>query len=68
MIQRLNRETRVWHSLSHPNVMPFLGLCSNIGPSPAMISPLYDNGDVVRYLDGNPQEDRSGLVGPRFTY
>jgi len=61
-IRRLNRETRVWHPLSHKNVMPFLGLCNDIGPSPAMISPLCDNGDVHRYLVNNPQENRSKVI------
>lgn len=61
-IRRLNRETRVWHTLSHKNIMPFLGLCREIGPSPAMISPLYDNGDVVRYIGNKPQADRQGLI------
>jgi hypothetical protein len=56
MDQRLNRETRVWHSLSHKNVLPFLGLCREIGPSPAMISPLYDHADVHRYLADKPDE------------
>jgi hypothetical protein len=62
MNQRLNRETRVWHSLVHQNVMPFLGLCRGIGPSPAMISPLYNNGDVHHYLVKNPQADRQAIV------
>jgi len=61
-IRRLNRETRVWHALSHPNVMPFFGLCYNIGPSPAMISPLYDNGDAIRYLAENSQEDPLDII------
>jgi len=61
-IRRLNRETRVWHSLSHTNVMPFLGLCSGIGPSPAMISPLFENGDVHRYLVSNPQANRLEII------
>jgi len=48
--QRLRRETRVWLNLSDPNVVPFLGLCNGLGPSFAMISPLYDNGDVISIL------------------
>jgi len=59
---RLNRETRVWHSLSHENVMPFLGLCHGVGPSPAMISRLYDNGDVHQYLKRKPQVDRLAII------
>jgi len=61
-IKRLNRETKVWHALSHKNVTPFLGLCHELGPSPAMISPLYDNSDVGRYLNNNSQADRLALI------
>jgi hypothetical protein len=60
--QALNRETRVWHSLSHKNVVNFLGLCRDVGPSTAMISPLYDNGHVYRYLANNPQELEGNLT------
>jgi len=42
--------------------MPFLGLCHDVGPSPAMISPLYKNGDVNQYLVQNPQADRQAIV------
>jgi hypothetical protein len=59
--QRLYRETRVWHSLGHENILPFLGLCRELGPSPAMISPLYDNADVHRYLANRP-DDRLAVV------
>jgi serine/threonine protein kinase len=64
--QRLNRDTRIWHSLSHKNVVPVLGLCSDIGPSPAIISPLYDNGDVLRYLVSNPQANRLEIVSQSY--
>jgi len=61
-IRRLNRETRVWHSLCHENVLPFLGLCRDLGPSPAMISPLCHNGDVSQYLLSNPRADRQAII------
>jgi len=60
--RRLRRETWIWRSLSHKNVLPFLGLCSGIGPSPAMISPLCVNGDIHRYLVSNPQVDRLAVT------
>lgn len=60
--QILTRETKVWHSLSHENVVNFLGLCCDVGPSPAMISPLYNKGHVFQYLVYNPQEDRLKIV------
>src|SRR5882762_9461664 len=40
--QRIKCESRIWNILSHQNIMPFIGLSSKIGPSLAMISPLYD--------------------------
>jgi hypothetical protein len=42
--------------------MPFFGLCHGIGPSPAIISPLYENGHVGHYISKNPQADRLALV------
>lgn len=52
----------MWHRLSHPNILPFLGVCKRIGPSPAMISPMYENGDVGKYLRNNPTADRLDIV------
>jgi serine/threonine protein kinase len=60
--RRLNRETRVWHSLSHANILPFLGVCSDLGPSTAMVSPLCDNGAVLQYLGINPQANRLKII------
>jgi len=60
--KRLRRETRVWLCLSHQNVVPFLGLCDGLGPSFAMISPLYNNGDVQQYFEKNPRADRPPIV------
>jgi len=62
--QRIKRESRAWNILSHENIMPFIGLCSNIGPSLAMISPLYENGDVHKYLDVRSEVDRLAMVCP----
>jgi len=60
--RRLHRETRVWHTLDHPNILSFLGVCHDMGPSPAMVSPLCDNGPVERYLQNNPQADRLVII------
>ena len=61
-IQHSYREARVWSCLSHNNVVPFFGLCRDLGLSLAMISPLYDNGHVFKYLNKNPQVDRLAIV------
>jgi hypothetical protein len=68
MHQRLNRETRVWHRLSHVNILPFLGVCGNIGPSSAMISPLCDNGNVCQYLINEPEADRDAIVSAVYLH
>jgi len=59
---RLVRETKVWWCLDHENIVPFLGVCHNLGPSPAMISRLYDNGDVHSYLVKTPAVDRLVII------
>lgn len=56
--RRLNRETRIWHPLSHPNILPFLGVCYNLGASPALISPLCKFGNVSDFLKAHPDENR----------
>jgi len=60
--RRMHRETRVWHTLNHPNILSFLGVCRDMGPSPAMVSPLCDNGPVGRYLKANPEADRLAII------
>jgi len=60
--RRLNRETRVWHRASNSNILPFFGLCYDLGRAPAIISPLRDNGPIHKYIDRNPREDRLKIV------
>ena len=55
--QCLYQDMCVWHSLSHENVVPFLGLCHNFVPSPAIVSPLYSNSNVVEFLHSNLNAD-----------
>ncbi|KII90400.1 hypothetical protein PLICRDRAFT_157531 [Plicaturopsis crispa FD-325 SS-3] len=60
--RRLYRETRVWHLLVHPNILPFLGLAHELGPSPALVSPFYENGDALHYLKTHPNADRLSII------
>lgn len=65
MSQRLNRETWVWDQLTHPNVLPFLGISNDAGgpgSSPALISPLCTHGDVLKYLQRKQDADRLKIV------
>lgn len=63
-LQRLDRESRVWSSLSHPNIVPFLGMCNDAERPqiPCMISPYYPNGNINRYIKIRPDTDRFLLV------
>jgi hypothetical protein len=63
--QRLDRETRVWNKLNHPNVLPFLGISNDVGgegSAPALITPLCTNGHVLDYLTHHHEADRLKLV------
>jgi len=66
--RRLNRETHVWAPLTHPNVLSFLGVCRNaeildtVIPTPTLISPFCEKGDVAAYLKVTPQANRNKLV------
>ncbi|PFH53649.1 hypothetical protein AMATHDRAFT_54876 [Amanita thiersii Skay4041] len=62
IMRRLNREARVWHTLIHPNVLPFLGVARNLGSSVALISPFCTSGNISKYLDDSPQANRLDLI------
>ncbi|KAG6332274.1 hypothetical protein ID866_6814 [Astraeus odoratus] len=57
---RLEREIRVWESLEHPNIVPLLGCTSNMTKHRllSLVSPYYENGNLLSYLD---HEKRSKL-------
>ncbi|KAJ7048291.1 kinase-like domain-containing protein [Mycena amicta] len=62
--RRLGREVRVWNTLQHRNVLPFIGVCHDIpgAPCPALIAPFCKSGNVGTYLENNPDADRNELV------
>jgi hypothetical protein len=41
-VQKLEREMRVWASLTHDNILPFYGYCEEFGKYGASISPVSD--------------------------
>ncbi|KDQ16398.1 hypothetical protein BOTBODRAFT_90107, partial [Botryobasidium botryosum FD-172 SS1] len=61
LLKRLAREAKVWRQLSHPNVLPFLGLCT-LDSVPYLISPWMENGHVLDYVQKNPDVDRVRLL------
>ncbi|KAJ6600954.1 kinase-like domain-containing protein [Mycena vulgaris] len=46
----LYEEARIWKQLEHPNILPFLGITLDLGPSPAIVSPLCVSGPIMKYL------------------
>ncbi|KAF7341616.1 Kinase-like protein [Mycena sanguinolenta] len=52
-------EALIWRQLRHPNILPFLGISDELfAPSLCMISPWMANGNLIRFLEGNPFHDR----------
>jgi len=60
--RRISRETRIWHQLSHDNILQFYGVCHDVGPSPALISPLCQHGNIEDYLRVSPNANRIPLI------
>jgi serine/threonine protein kinase len=60
--RRLIRESRVWLGLDHPNILPYLGHCCDLGLSVALISPLCDHGSIMKYIAKFPSTNRLQLV------
>lgn len=65
VVQNVLSEAAMWHQLSHPNVLPFYGIC-HIDENPlipCLVCPWMDNGNVVRFLrERAPNADRILLV------
>ena len=61
--QRLCREVLIWKRLSHPNVLPLLGVSVSKSPQHfRIISEWMPNGNVMEYIKSNPEANRLRLV------
>ncbi|KAJ6580532.1 kinase-like domain-containing protein [Mycena vulgaris] len=60
--RRLRREVEVWSRLKHKNILPFIGACDDLAPTPVLISPFYKFGHVATYLRKHPEINRRDLV------
>ncbi|EPQ60341.1 kinase-like protein, partial [Gloeophyllum trabeum ATCC 11539] len=53
----------MWRQLSHPNIFPFLGVCDHLfDKRPCMVSPWSYHGNVMEFLEKNPNHDRLKLL------
>ena len=64
--QRLCREIIGWKYLSHPNILPLLGVSVFADPHCfRIITEWMPGGNVVQYAKSNPEANRLGLVSAR---
>ena len=66
----IQREIDVWKRLRHPNILEFFGACSIADP-PFLVCAFKENGDVINYINHNPEANRQQLVrvaGIKFTW
>ncbi|KAF9027111.1 TKL/TKL-ccin protein kinase [Hymenopellis radicata] len=60
--KRFEREIKVWDTLKNENILPFYGICTNIGWNIHMVSPWQENGDVLAYVKEHPNADKMFLL------
>ena len=67
-IQQLSKETIIWRHLAHPNLLPLYGVSTSIripglgSPSPCLVSPWMENGNIRDFARKNPTFNRFDLV------
>ncbi|KAF5371212.1 hypothetical protein D9758_004115 [Tetrapyrgos nigripes] len=63
LFKEFSNEAIVWKQLDHPNVLPFLGVNTVLfSPSFCLVSPWMENGNVLNFIDNNPDHDRLGML------
>ncbi|TCD59782.1 hypothetical protein EIP91_011471 [Steccherinum ochraceum] len=60
--KKFEAEIKVWARLSHPNVLPFLGIVTDLGHFTHMVSPWQENGNVIEYIKTYERADRLHLL------
>ncbi|EIW81662.1 kinase-like protein [Coniophora puteana RWD-64-598 SS2] len=54
VLKKFKLEANVWAELSHANIAPFLGIATDLGPRPdilSVISPWYEHGSLYAYYE-----------------
>ena len=59
--QRFYREVVAWKYVSHPNVLPFLGVSHSL-LSFSIITPWLQNGNIIEYIQKHRGANRLELV------
>lgn len=56
-------EALLWKHLDHQHILPFLGVTKTVfAPRLGLVSPWMANGNILQYLERNPQADRLSLI------
>ena len=55
------REALIWKRLTHPNIVPFIGVTLN---PLQLVSEWMSGGNLTAYIKSNPRVDRVSLVSP----
>ncbi|KAJ7903169.1 kinase-like domain-containing protein [Mycena leptocephala] len=59
LFKSFTNEVLIWRQLRHPNILPLLGINMNeFYPSFSLISPWLAQGDILGFLQTNPNHDR----------
>ncbi|KAG9042373.1 hypothetical protein FS837_010955 [Tulasnella sp. UAMH 9824] len=58
---RIKRETVIWSTAAHPNILPFIGY-QIVDNSPMLLSPWCENGNLSRYISQHPELTRSEKI------
>ena len=61
--QRLFPEIVIWGRLSHPNVLPVLGISPNLSPL-CVITEWMIDGNIMDFMSKHPEANRLRLVCP----
>ncbi|KAF9651759.1 kinase-like protein [Thelephora ganbajun] len=68
IFRRLCQEVVVWKHLSHPNILPLLGVSVSTDPHCfRILSEWMPNGNVMQYARSNPEVDRLQLLSEVVT-
>ncbi|KAF9065339.1 kinase-like domain-containing protein [Rhodocollybia butyracea] len=55
LLKALSKEVLLWRQLNHPNILPFLGVNTEMfSPTFCIISPWMFNGDIISYTQKHP--------------
>ena len=66
-LQNFCREVITWKRLSHPNILPLIGVMMD-DKEYAMVAPWMDNGNIMEFLRENPQANSLKLARTIFCF